>query len=816
MAHRFSTYRVFLAAVVFAAAVLVAAPNARAADIPDPAFLSGGQIKILISGARIEADVPHRDNILTREYAFKPDGTLVFSQECHGCGSGGIQANTVLEKGTWSVSSDNLCGEPARWFNAGGCWLIRLSKDRFSLVPPNEDKEGGKGIEITAIDNPNHQNRDSLIAALAKKEFAVRSASGGAEAAAEISRLKQQVEIARLKAEAERAKRESEISRLKTDTKRAEQKTARPGPGMQAGRAQGMAGKTTPEESDSGPVLPPAEYKPLSVGTVIRYSDRKITVRESDGFELTYTSSKKNPLWRSAFGLFAVFGSNVYATHMGGGSTVRSIDLEIDRENREKMKSFWPIEVGKAVTINKKDTSAFFKASILRDWEVSFRVVGTENVRIGGYLYPTYVIQEHGQRDTDKSYSGTLWYHPDSGLIVKAVRKWSGRTDRGSVRDRWSDGDEETYEISAVSFPKGATGHALTRTRVTGPRMAERPAAVASRKSQIEQARQEAELARLRAEASRAKREAEMAREKGEVARLKQQAELARLQAAAGQAKRDAELARLRQETEIARLTRSLTQARQPPARKSKPIKPLAQFGDVDFGQYHALVIGNNAYKNLPKLQTAVTDAKGVAKVLGEQYGFDVQLLLNATRNDILDALDDYRERLKVQDNLLIYYAGHGVLDEDSDRGYWLPVDARSNRRSGWVSNASITDSMRALDAKHVMVVADSCYSGTLVRGAKVQTKTPEYIRRMAQKRARLALTSGGLEPVADKGGGDHSPFAQAFIDVLKGNPGVIDGTKLFTEMRRPVMVNADQTPEYSDVRKAGHDGGDFLFVRKK
>ncbi|MDP7667219.1 MAG: hypothetical protein QF738_04055 [Rhodospirillales bacterium] len=32
--------------------------------------------------------------------------------------------------------------------------------------------------------------------------------------------------------------------------------------------------------------------------------------------------------------------------------------------------------------------------------------------------------------------------------------------------------------------------------------------------------------------------------------------------------------------------------------------------------------------------------------------------------------------------------------------------------------------------------------------------------------------------------------------------------------IRRPVMLAADQTPEYADIRKAGHDGGDFLFVR--
>ena len=86
----------------------------------------------------------------------------------------------------------------------------------------------------------------------------------------------------------------------------------------------------------------------------------------------------------------------------------------------------------------------------------------------------------------------------------------------------------------------------------------------------------------------------------------------------------------------------------------------------------------------------------------------------------------------------------------------------------------------------------------------------------MSRKKARTVLTSGGLEPVEDSGGGDHSAFAKAFLDVLTENRGVLDGHRLFTLMRRPVMVNSDQTPEYGDIRKAGHDGGDFLFVRRQ
>ena len=71
------------------------------------------------------------------------------------------------------------------------------------------------------------------------------------------------------------------------------------------------------------------------------------------------------------------------------------------------------------------------------------------------------------------------------------------------------------------------------------------------------------------------------------------------------------------------------------------------------------------------------------------------------------------------------------------------------------------------------------------------------------------------MEPVADSNGSGHSPFTDALLKSLKENNGVLDGNSLFNQIRRPVMVNTDQTPQYSDVRKAGHDGGDFLFVRR-
>jgi hypothetical protein len=239
--------------------------------------------------------------------------------------------------------------------------------------------------------------------------------------------------------------------------------------------------------------------------------------------------------------------------------------------------------------------------------------------------------------------------------------------------------------------------------------------------------------------------------------------------------------------------------------------------GPTNYGRYYAIVIGNNNYQFLPSLKTAHQDAIEIAKILEKDYGFNVKLLLDAKRADIITILSGYREKLGKQDNLLIYYAGHGWLDKDGDEGYWLPVDATRNDELNWVSNSSITTTMKAMEAKHILIVADSCYSGKLARGLHIVQKAPDYYSRISQKRARSVLASGGLEPVIDSGGkGNHSVFASAFIDVLSTNQGIIDGNELFTKIRRPIMLNADQTPEYADIRKAGHDGGDFIFVRKR
>lgn len=237
-----------------------------------------------------------------------------------------------------------------------------------------------------------------------------------------------------------------------------------------------------------------------------------------------------------------------------------------------------------------------------------------------------------------------------------------------------------------------------------------------------------------------------------------------------------------------------------------------------EFGHYHALVIGNDAYRYVPELETAKNDARAVSEVLRQEYGFTVTELYDATRADIVTSLNRYRKSLTENDNLLIYYAGHGYLDTAAEKGYWLPVDAQSDSNANWVSNDTVVTELKAIQAKHVLVVSDSCYSGTLTRGMTMDgIKPPDYLKRLAAKITRTVLTSGGDEPVVDAGGEPgHSVFASAFMNTLRENrEPVIDTAALFPAIRRRVMLNAEQEPLYSDIRGAGGElGGDFLFVR--
>lgn len=259
------------------------------------------------------------------------------------------------------------------------------------------------------------------------------------------------------------------------------------------------------------------------------------------------------------------------------------------------------------------------------------------------------------------------------------------------------------------------------------------------------------------------------------------------------------------------------------PARAEEPEARGA--AGVDFGRFHALIIGNVDYKDLPKLNTPHNDAKVLAELLETKYGFKTTVLLDATRYEILATLNKLRAELTENDNLLVYYAGHGELDQVNERGHWLPVDAEGDNTANWISNISLTDVINAMSVRKVLIIADSCYSGSLTRSTLARLdagRSPEawksWLELMATKKSRTAMTSGGLAPVLDGGGGRHSIFAKALIDALGENKGVIDGRTLHQIVAQGVSysaagANIEQVPQYAPIRFAGHEAGDFFFI---
>jgi TPR repeat protein len=245
----------------------------------------------------------------------------------------------------------------------------------------------------------------------------------------------------------------------------------------------------------------------------------------------------------------------------------------------------------------------------------------------------------------------------------------------------------------------------------------------------------------------------------------------------------------------------------------------------MNFGRYYALVIGNNDYQKVPDLKTPVNDAEAVAEVLKTRYGFETQVLVNATRYQILSELNRLRGELNETDNLLVYYAGHGELDRINMRGHWLPVDADPDNSANWISTVAITDILNSMSVKHIMVVSDSCYSGAMTRsslarlesGISAQKKS-EWLKAMLKAKSRTVLTSGGLKPVMDGGGGDHSVFARAFLKALATNNQLLEGQSLYRQVSGHIIALAaeygiEQVPEYAPIRHAGHESGEFFFV---
>ncbi len=243
----------------------------------------------------------------------------------------------------------------------------------------------------------------------------------------------------------------------------------------------------------------------------------------------------------------------------------------------------------------------------------------------------------------------------------------------------------------------------------------------------------------------------------------------------------------------------------------------------VQVGEYFALVIGIDQYSGeWPKLQNAVNDAKSVAQTLSGKYNFHYLKTLydkDATRDNILKEFEWLMQNVKQNDNVFIYYSGHGEYLQNMDKGFWVPIDATSKAISKYISNEDIRSFLSGINSKHTLLVTDACFSGDIFRGQTLTIpyeNSTKYYQKVYSLNSRKALTSGGVEPVLDKGKEGHSVFAYYFLQALnKNTEKYFDAGQIFESLKIPVVNNSYQTPLYNPIRNAGDEGGQFIFMMK-
>jgi hypothetical protein len=237
--------------------------------------------------------------------------------------------------------------------------------------------------------------------------------------------------------------------------------------------------------------------------------------------------------------------------------------------------------------------------------------------------------------------------------------------------------------------------------------------------------------------------------------------------------------------------------------------------------KYYALLIANSDYDNWDNLNSPNKDINVISSILKNDYNYNVEVLKNANRSEILDKIFEYSNKVTDKDNLLIYYAGHG--DIVNSNAYWIPKDGTKNISSTWLNTKDIESAISMISAKDLLVMIDSCFQGTAFKSGSQKIKEPKkneidddkYFEKMLNYRSATVITSGNNEPVVDSTIEGHSHFAFKFIDILKKNNNYETSTTMFLEIKK-YHATLRQSPNLYRVNKWGDLGGEFIFLKQK
>jgi hypothetical protein len=231
---------------------------------------------------------------------------------------------------------------------------------------------------------------------------------------------------------------------------------------------------------------------------------------------------------------------------------------------------------------------------------------------------------------------------------------------------------------------------------------------------------------------------------------------------------------------------------------------------------YYGLIIGIDKYrdKEIPSLDNPISDAEKLYQTLVEYYHFEegnMQLVKNATRADIIRSLDKLSQSVTPEDNLLIFYAGHGWWDDVANNGYWLPSDADRNEKTNWFRNSTLVDYLKEIETKHTLLITDACFGGSIFKTRSAFGNKERAYEKLYGLPSRKAMTSGNLSEVPDR-----SSFTKYLISRLVENQDTyLSSEQLFSSFRMAVINNSDAIPMYGEIDKVGDEGGDFIFLKK-
>jgi filamentous hemagglutinin family protein len=264
--------------------------------------------------------------------------------------------------------------------------------------------------------------------------------------------------------------------------------------------------------------------------------------------------------------------------------------------------------------------------------------------------------------------------------------------------------------------------------------------------------------------------------------------------------------------TDAQRLAQASKVTREEPSRTHRKTK-VARLPQIE--RKFVVLFGTDQYadKGIPPLENAIFDAETVGKLFADKLGYEVKVVKNATKADIVRTLNQLSTEMQAQDSVIIYYAGHGYRNEKTGGGYWIPADASVTDPTTWISNTDVSSMMSDISAKQMVMIADSCYSGTFAEQKLGMGGTGIKPDEVLAKRSVIVMSSGGDEPVADEGKEGHSIFAWDLMQALRDVDNWQPGTTIFEQVKREVMKSFPQTPQYGAVKSAGHEaGGEYLF----